>query len=116
MYPSEKNNTGALEAASANMAANIMGLGSAATPLGIKAARLMHHEPGEASDAMCMMIVVNTASIQLIPATVAAVRSAAGCETPFDILPAVWFSSVLSVTAGIAAAKLLARVWKGRGK
>ncbi len=112
LYPAERGNTAALEAVSANMAANMLGLGSAATPLGIKAAGAMRHEPGEASDAMCMMIVVNTASIQLIPATVAAVRGAAGSSAPFDILPAVWASSALSVAAGVAAAKIFARIWR----
>ena len=59
-----------------------------------------------------MLVVCNTASIQLIPTTVAAVRMAAGCETPFDILPAVWITSALSVVTGIAAAKLLSKVWR----
>ena len=68
--------------------------------------------PGVACDGMCMLVVCNTASIQLIPTTVAGVRLAAGCATPFDILPAVWLASALSVCVGIAAAKLLARVWR----
>ena len=58
-----------------------------------------------------MLVVCNTASIQLIPTTVASVRAAAGCAAPFDILPAVWLASALSVAAGILAARLLARVW-----
>ena len=91
-----------------------MGLGNAATPLGLEAARRMsRRSPGVASDALCMLVVCNTASIQLIPTTVAAVRSAAGAEQPFDILPAVWLSSALSVAVGIAAAKLCARLWRG---
>ena len=59
-------------------------------------------------------MVLNTASIQLIPATVASVRSAAGCRTPFDILPAVWLASVLSVAAGLSAARLLSRAGRSR--
>ena len=62
-----------------------------------------------ASDELCRLVVLNTASIQLIPATIASLRAAAGCETPFDILPAVWLSSVLSVAAGLLAAWLLSR-------
>jgi spore maturation protein A len=59
-----------------------------------------------------MLVVCNTASIQLIPTTVAAVRLAAGCETPFDILPAVWVTSLLSVTVGITAAKIFSKLWR----
>ena len=59
-------------------------------------------------------MVLNTASIQLLPATIASVRAAAGCRTPFDILPAVWFSSVLSVAAGLTAAWLLALAGRRR--
>ena len=59
-----------------------------------------------------MLVVCNTASIQLIPTTVAAVRAGAGSSAPFDILPAVWLASALSVTAGILAARLFARLWR----
>ena len=62
-----------------------------------------------------MLVVCNTASIQLIPTTVAGVRLAAGCAAPFDILPAVWLASAVSVTVGILAAKVMARFWRGRG-
>ena len=68
--------------------------------------------PGVASDSLCMLVVCNTASIQLIPTTVAGVRAAAGCAAPFDILPAVWLASALSVTAGILASRILARLWR----
>lgn len=97
---------------SANISANLLGLGNAATPLGLEASRLMaRRSPGIASDSLCMFVVCNTASIQLIPTTVASVRSAAGSVAPFDILPATWFASTLSVVAGITAAKLLSRFW-----
>lgn len=97
-----------LAAVSANMSANLLGLGNAATPLGIRAARRMARGcGGVASDELCLLVVLNTASIQLLPATIASVRAAAGCRTPFDILPAVWLASVLSVAAGLLAAKLL---------
>ena len=97
-----------------NISANLLGLGNAATPLGIQAARQMSRRtPGRASDALCMLVVCNTASIQLIPTTVASVRLAAGCAAPFDILPAVWLASVISVCAGIGAVKLFGRVWRG---
>lgn len=104
-----------LAAVSANVSANLLGLGNAATPLGIRAARRMAKGcGGVASDELCRLVVLNTASIQLIPATIASVRAAAGCETPFDILPAVWLASVLSVTAGLLAAWLLSHGRAGR--
>lgn len=112
LYPEFAQDTEVMDALSANVSANLLGLGNAATPLGIRAAQGMaKRSPGVASDALCMLIVCNTASIQLIPATVAGVRSAAGCATPFDILPAVWLASALSVTAGILAAKLFSRLF-----
>lgn len=100
-----------LAAVSANVSANLLGLGNAATPPGIQAAcRMARDCGGTASDELCLLVVLNTASIQLLPTTVAAVRAAAGAKSPFDILPAVWVSSILSVTAGLLTAKLLARV------
>ena len=114
LYPDFAGDRKVMDAISANVSANLLGLGNAATPLGLEAARRMsRRSPGVASDALCMLVVCNTASIQLIPTTVAAVRSAAGAERPFDILPAVWLSSALSVAVGIAAAKLCARLWRG---
>ncbi len=99
-----------LAAVSANVSANLLGLGNAATPLGIRAARRMAVGcGGVASDELCLLVVLNTASIQLLPTTVASVRAAAGSSAPFDILPAVWLSSLLSVTAGLTAAALLSR-------
>lgn len=69
---------------------------------------------GVASDELCLLVVLNTASIQLLPATIASVRAAAGCRTPFDILPAVWLSSALSVAAGLTMARLLAAAGRRR--
>ena len=100
---------------SANVTANLLGLGNAATPAGIRAAGRLRdpRDPARATDALCRLVVMNTASIQLLPTTVAAVRQSAGCATPFDILPCVWVSSILSVTAGLAAAKIMGRFWRG---
>ena len=102
-----------LAALSANVSANLLGLGNAATPLGIRAAtRMAQGCGGVASDELCRLVVLNPASIQLLPTTVAAVRSAHGCAAPFDILPAVWLSSVLSVSAGLLAARVLQAIWR----
>ena len=113
LYPAFRGDDTVMESISANVSANLLGLGNAATPLGIQAARGMaERSPGVASDALCMLVVCNTASIQLIPTTIAAVRSGAGSQTPFDILPAVWLASACSVTAGILTARLFARLWR----
>ena len=95
---------------SANVAANLLGLGNAATPLGMEAVRRMKDGP-RASDEMCRFIVLNTASVQLLPTTVAAVRGAAGAAAPFDILPAVWITSAAALTVGLLTARLLERIW-----
>lgn len=113
LYPDFARDREVMDAVSANVSANLLGLGNAATPLGLEAARGMaRRSPGVASDSLCMLVVCNTASIELIPTTVASLRAGAGCVTPFDILPAVWLASVISVTVGVAAAKLFSKVWR----
>ena len=113
LYPGFAKNKPVMDRVSANFSANLLGLGNAATPLGLEAARLMaERTPGVASDGLCMLVVCNTASLQLIPTTVASLRAGAGSAAPFDILPAVWLASVISVTVGITAAKVFARLWR----
>lgn len=115
LLPNASRDDETLSAVSANVSANLLGLGNAATPLGIQAARRMARgQEGVASDELCLLVVLNTASIQIIPATIASVRAAAGAAAPFDILPAVWLSSVLSVTAGLTAAKTMAFLGRRR--
>ena len=99
---------------SANVTANLLGLGNAATPMGIRAAGQLRDpaDPTRATDGLCRLVVMNTASIQLLPTTVAALRQTAGCASPFDILPCVWISSILSGSAGLLAAWGLGRVWR----
>ena len=110
LFPGAWADKAAREALCGNLSANLLGLGNAATPLGIRAVRQMAlGAEGRASDELCRLVVLNTASIQLIPATVAAVRAGLGSAAPFDILPAVWITSVCSVTVGLLAAKGLAR-------
>ena len=115
LFPRSRSDAELAGHLSANVTANLLGLGNAATPMGIRAAGRLRdpQDPARATDELCRLVVMNTASIQLLPTTVAAVRQSAGCLTPFDILPAVWVSSVLSVSAGLLAAKLLGRVWRG---
>mgnify|MGYP007127592539 FL=1 len=110
LLPNASRDEETLSAVSANVSANLLGLGNAATPLGIQAARRMARNcGGAASDELCLLVVLNTASIQLLPTTVASVRAAFGSAAPFDILPAVWISSLASVTVGLLTARLLSR-------
>ena len=66
----------------------------------------------QARDELGLLVVLNTASLQLVPTTVAALRASCGAASAFDILPAVWFSSLCALAAGLAAAALLRRIWK----
>ena len=111
LFPRASRDRETLNALSANISCNLLGLGNAATPLGIQAARRMARGcGGVASDELCRLVVLNTASIQLLPTTVAGVRAAYGSAAPFDILPAVWLASVLSVAAGLLSARLFSRL------
>ena len=111
IFSSAKKDPQLAGALSGNICANFLGLGNAATPMGIRAVQRMK-QPGTATatDEMCRLIVLNTASIQLIPGNVAAVRSALGAAAPFDILPAVWITSLCSAGLGLTAACLLGKL------
>ena len=113
IFPTSKKDAGLRRSLSGNICANILGLGNAATPMGIKAVKGLRRPdaPGVATDEMCRLIVLNTASIQLIPANVAAVRASLGCASPFDILPAVWLTSLCSATLGLSAAAIFGKLW-----
>lgn len=113
LFPQTRKDAALAGYLSANICANILGLGNAATPMGILAAKELarNAKNGIASHALCRLVVLNTASIQLICTNVAAVRSGLGCSSPFDILPAVWATSLCSASAGLAAAWLLGKVW-----
>ena len=109
LFPDTKKDPELSRVLSGNICANLLGLGNAATPMGIQAAKRMKRG-SEATDQLCRLIVLNTASIQLIPANVAAVRGSLGCETPFDMLLPVWITSFCSAGLGVGAAWLLGRV------
>ena len=97
---------------SGNVCANFLGLGNAATPMGIQAAQRLAKGKDTATDELCRLIVLNTASIQLIPANVAAIRAQLGAASPFDILPAVWITSIASAGMGLFAVWCFGRLWK----
>ena len=110
LFGSYAHDREARDAIAQNMAANLLGLGSAATPSGLRAANRLHQlarQRGEVPHAVFLLIVINTASLQLLPTTVAAVRAGLGAADPYDILPAVWLSSVVSVGTGVLAARLM---------
>ena len=104
IFPSYRRDPALAGYLCSNVCANFLGLGNAATPMGIQAAKRLSRGTDTANDELCRLIVLNTASIQLIPATVAAVRAQLGAQSPFDILPAVWLTSIASAGAGLLAA------------
>lgn len=115
LMPEYKNNSAAMNAVSANVTANILGLGNAATPLGIIAMKEMQKSNtlrSEPNDSMIMFVLINTASIQIIPSTTAALRQAAGSAQPYSILPYVWIASGIALCVGMISAKIFSAAGK----
>jgi spore maturation protein A len=108
------------KAISMNVTANMLGLGNAATPLGLEAMRRLQDlnpDKEKASSDMIKFVVMNSAAFHLIPTTVASLRQDYGCKAPFDIMPASWISSALALSVGLAAATIMiklteAKIWK----
>ena len=97
-----------------NVAANLLGLGNAATPFGIEAMRRLDElnpHRGTATDAQALFCAINTASLQLVPATVIALRAAAGAKSPADVIGPTLLATACAATAAVVAAKLLARAF-----
>ena len=109
LFGSASQDKQAMEAVSANVTANLLGLSNAATPLGLRASERLYVLAGRsgAPDTVLTLIVLNATSIQLIPSTVAAVRAACGAHAPFDIMLPVWGASAASVAAVLLSSKLL---------
>lgn len=117
LFPGLKKGSETLRAISMNITANLLGLGNAATPLGIAAMRHLAEENGgnqTASDNMVTFVVLNTASIQLIPTTISALRLSHGAANPLDILPATLLTSVISLMVGLLFARLFRRPFAGK--
>ncbi len=114
VFPTTRQDPALAGDLSANLCANFLGLGNAATPMGVRAAKRLakRGKTHVAGDELCRLVVLNTASIQLIPASVAALRVSLGCQTPYDILPAVWVSSAFSTAMGLCAAGILGKLWR----
>lgn len=119
LFPDLKKKPKIQKEISMNMIANILGLGNAATPLGLKAMKSMQEENEDKdvlSDSMAMFIVINTASIQIIPTTVIAIRNSLGSANPTSIVFPVWIATICAAICGIIAVKILIKVTKKRGK
>lgn len=115
LYPDVDTDSDAFRYISMNISANLLGLGNAATPLGIKAMGELKKRSldNTATDSMVTFVLMNTASIQLIPTTVGALRKSYGSARPFDILLCVWVTSAAALTAALVSSRLLRRLpWK----
>jgi spore maturation protein A len=115
LFPEARTDTVLRGDIAASVSANLLGLGNAATPLSIRAASRLHDisgRTGTASDSVCILVILGSCSIQIIPATIAAARASQGAASPFDILPAVWVATVVSCSFGLAAGFLLRKVLK----
>ncbi len=112
LFPGLSDRYGAKSAITMSIVANLFGLSNAATPLGISAMQKLQKDnpfPDTATDDMCMFVVINSASITLIPTTLLTLRTAAGSREPFAILIPIWICSFLSVASGVLAAKMSRR-------
>ena len=110
LYKDTQNNKKAMEAISINTISNIIGIGNASTSSGIKAMEEMQKEnpkKDELTNSMCMLIVLNTASIQLIPTTILAIRTSLGSSNPSLIIPTIWISTFVGTFVGIISLKLM---------
>lgn len=110
IFPDIKEKDEAHKPITMNIIANIMGLGNAATPLGLKAMKLMqkqNREKDKLSNSMAMFIVLNTASIQIIPTTVIAIRNSLGSENPTAMIIPVWIATIFAACSAVFAAKIL---------
>lgn len=95
-----------------NMSANMLGLGNAATPMGIKAMQRLDNGSGIATHAIIMLIVLNATSIQLLPSTIIGLRSAAGSTSPADIILPTLISTACTFLLGILLVKLFGKIHK----
>lgn len=106
LFPELNEKSRAFEAISMNITANLLGLGNAATPLGITAMKELYKNTSSRK-SMAMLVVINTASIQLIPVTVATLRLSNGSNSPWDFVPSVLIVSLISLTIGCTMVKML---------
>ena len=109
LFPDIRKEDKVYQEISMNMIANILGLGNAATPIGLRAMALLQEEnenKDTVSGSMAMLIILNTASIQIIPTTVIAIRSSLGSNSPTQIIVPVWIATIIAAITGILITKL----------
>lgn len=113
LFPTCKD-TPAGEAICGNITANLLGLGNAATPLGLEAMRRIKAQSGNsfADNETVRFVVINSASLTLIPTSIAALRRLSGSSAPFSILIPVWLTGILSLSVGLLTEKILSKRWK----
>lgn len=114
LFPEVPPDHPAMGAIIMNLSANVMGLGNAATPFGIRAMQeldKLNPHKGTATNAMALFLAINTSSITLLPTGVIALRASAGSNDPAGILPTTLFATVCSTAVAIVAAKLYSRLW-----
>ncbi len=112
LFPGVKKGSEGEQSIAANLTAEMFGLSGASTPLGLHAMEVLSRgQPaGSASDDMMMLVLLNTASVQILPATVVAIRQASGASDPFSIMPAVWITSLLTIAVGVVSLRLFIRL------
>lgn len=116
LFPDVPKDHPALGAIAMNFGANILGLGDAATPMGLKAMQELQElnpDKESASDAMCMFVALHSSSLQLIPVMIISLRAAAGSKNPSEIIVATILATLASMVVAVVVSKLFAR-WQGR--
>ncbi|MEE0264027.1 MAG: spore maturation protein A [Acutalibacteraceae bacterium] len=113
LFKDYKSDQKVMEAVSTNITANLIGLGNAATPAGLRAIASMHTGENKINNSMATFVVMNTSSIQIIPTTIAALRLAKGSNAPMEIAPCIWVSSACALAVGIFSVKLCGAIKKG---
>ena len=115
LFPNVKKHDKEYKEITMNITANILGLGNAATPLGLKAMKTMqekNNNKDRLTDSMAMLIILNTASLQIIPTTVIAIRNSLGSTDSTKIILSVWLTTICAATAGIIASKVFIKLNK----
>lgn len=115
LFPEIKENDEVHKEISMNIIANLLGLGNAATPLGLKAMKSLQKEnknKEELSNSMAILIVLNTASIQIIPTTVIAIRTTLGAKNPTEMIIPIWIATIAAAVSAIISAKIFIKLGK----
>lgn len=113
LFKNVKKNSDTAQAVSMNVTANLLGLGNAATPLGLEAIKRMQKDnfnKNVATNDMATFVVMNSSAMRIIPTTVAMMRSKYNSLSPMEIMPATWVCTAMSLTVGICVSKILGKI------